>query len=340
VERSIFDGQSNFLKTLTAASTDYKFGLPFEYYPNGPSSKATMGMVVVGDTRSDCNMFAAAMTPDDELRSILITRLNNRANLNYTSGVGAFPLFCDDDAFPEGRTFGKGIANPAQGALFAILALKAPVRSINISSSTSRSKKGLYAGTITGSVIGSAVVACVTGAFVLLRRRRRRDKEEDVGPSSYMVVTPFLPTNPGATGTQEVDALGGVVRQYTPSTGSEIAQTVSDGGRFLPSPFLQMLSSPIGAAYGRVKGPPLRLRRANTFPSEGAHTHAESNEPQRELTATPTVISSPLEDMASVPNEAQGLRLVVESLQREMERLRAERFGAPPSYTADPREHD
>jgi hypothetical protein len=167
---------------------------------------------------------------------------------------------------------------------------------------------------------------------VLLRCQRRRDKEGDVGPAPYTVVTPLLPTNHEATGTQEADALGGMVWQYTQSTGSETTQTVTDG-RFLPSPFLQRPSNPTGAAYGHVKGPP--LRRANSFLSEGAHSHAESNEPQRELTATPTIISEPLENVASVPSEGQGLRLVVESLQREMEQLRAERFEAPPSYTTD-----
>ncbi|KAI0292867.1 hypothetical protein BC826DRAFT_402854 [Russula brevipes] len=256
VEQSIFDGQSNFLKNLTGTSTVYKFGLPSDYYPN----------VTEDTTVSAQNMFAAAMTSDDELRSILIARLNNRANLNNTSGVGAFPLLYDGNngSGVEGQTLGGGIANPAQGALFSILALKTPVLSININSSTSptstgtgvpsRSKKGSSVGTIIGSVIGSVVAVCMTGAFVLLRCRRRRDKEEHVGPSSYMAVTPFVRTNHETTGTQEVDALGGMVRQYTPSTGSEIAQTVSDGGRLLPSPFLQMLSGPMGAAYGNVKG--------------------------------------------------------------------------------------
>jgi len=352
VEPSIFDDQCHFLKNLMANSPVSKFGLPSDYYPN-----VTEDTMVV----SAQNMFAAAMTTDDELRSILIARLNDRANLNNTSGVpvGAFPLLYDSNngSAVEGQTLGGGIANPAQGALFAILALNA----INISSSTSppstgtsppptgtsppstgtsppstgtvvptatsQSKKGVSVGTII-----SVVTACVTGALVLLQRRRRRDKVEDVGPS-YMVVTPFLLTNHEATGTQEDDALVGVVRQYTPSTDSEIAQTLSEGDRLLPSPFPERLSSPMGAASGNVKGPP--PRRANTLPSEGAHAHAESNEPQRGRTATPTVLSEPLEDVASVPSDVHGLRLAVEALQREMERLRAERFEAPPSYTAD-----
>lgn len=58
------------------------------------------------------NMFAAAMTSDDELRSILIARLNNRANLNNTSGVGAFPLFYNNNngSAVEDQTLGGGIA--------------------------------------------------------------------------------------------------------------------------------------------------------------------------------------------------------------------------------------
>jgi hypothetical protein len=205
----------------------------------------------------------------------------------------------------------------------------------------SQSKKGLSVGTIIGSVIGSVVAVSVTGAFVLFRRQRRREEEEDVR-SSYMndtmtdaevIATPFVPTYHETT--QEVGALGGMAREYTQSPRSETPQTVPDG-RFLPSPFPQMLSNPMGAASGNVKGSP--LRRADTFASEGAHSHAESSEPQRELAATPTVISEPLESVPRVPREAQGLRSVVESLQREMEQLRAERFDAPPSYTTTP--HD
>jgi len=305
-------------------------------------------------------MFAAAMTSDDELRSILIARLNSRANLNNTSGVGAFPLLYNSNngSAVEGQTLGGGIANPAQGALFALLALKVPVNSINISSSTgpaspgtgvptttSRSKKGSSVGTIIGSVIGGIVAVSVTGAFLLLRIQRRRDEEEEVvGPShmSYtitgteMMVTPFVATDHETT--QEVGALRGMARQYTQSTHSEAAQTVPDDGRVLPSPSSRRLSCPMGAASGHVKGP--SLRRADTFPSEGAHSHAVSNEPQREPAASPTATSEPLEGVASVPVpvEAQELRLAVESLQREMEQLRAERPEAPPSYTADPRE--
>ncbi|KAI0292858.1 hypothetical protein BC826DRAFT_1186270 [Russula brevipes] len=337
VEQSIFDGQSNFLKNLTATSTVYKFGLPPDYYPN----------VTEDTTVSAWNMFAAAMTSDDELRSILIARLNNRANLNNTSGVGAFPLLYDNNngSAVEGQTLGGGIANPAQGALFAILALKVPVNSINISSSTSppssppssQLNKGLSVGTIIGSVIGSVAAVSMIGAFVLSRCRRRHDKEEEDAGSSYTIddamtgtaaiVTPFVPTYHETT---QEDALRGMARQYPQSTHSETAQIVHDDGRFLPSPFSQRLSSPMSSAYGNDKGS--SLRHALTFPSEGAHSHAGSNEPQRELAASPTDISEPLESVASVPGEAQGLQLVVESLQREVEQLRAEKLDTPPSY--------
>jgi hypothetical protein len=187
------------------------------------------------------------------------------------------------------------------------------------------------------------VAVSVTGAFVLLRRQRRRDAEEEGVKPSYLsdtmtgtevIATPFVPTYHETT--QEVGALGGMAREYTQSTRSETPRTFSDDGLFLPSPFPRMLSNPMGAASGNVKGSP--LRRADTFASEGAQPHAESSEPQRELAATPTVISEPLESVPDVPGEARGLRSVVESLQREMEQLRAERFEAPPSYTTMPHE--
>ena len=101
-----------------------------------------------------------------------------------------------------------------------------------------------------------------------------------------------------------------------------------------PSP--SMSSAPIG-----LSAKELARLRAETLRSQQIQVPNESIEPQQfePVTATVPVVttdstdSESEQDTAIPPSETRELRTVVESLQREVQRLRAERFDAPPSYT-------
>jgi hypothetical protein len=77
-----------------------------------------------------------------------------------------------------------------------------------------------------------------------------------------------------------------------------------------------------------------RLRAENSGPQQTSAT-MKSNGPQPEPDNVP-IVTSDSEQVATIPpSETRGLRSLVESLQREMQQLRAERFDAPPSYSDD-----
>lgn len=70
--------------------------------------------------------------------------------------------------------------------------------------------------------------------------------------------------------------------------------------------------------------------RTETLPQQQTSADIESSEPQHEAGAAGTSGQAPM----APPSETPELRTVVESLQREVQLLRAERFDVPPpSYT-------
>ncbi|KAH8988003.1 hypothetical protein EDB86DRAFT_2832105 [Lactarius hatsudake] len=107
VESSVYSSQSSFVDNLTLTSTFSNFGMPVDSLGLDPS-------VAV----SSWNLFVAAMTPNQDLRTVLISRVHNRASYNASAGV--FPLNYDSTS---GAAI-LGRASPAQGAMYAPLALK------------------------------------------------------------------------------------------------------------------------------------------------------------------------------------------------------------------------
>ncbi|KAH9022001.1 hypothetical protein EDB85DRAFT_2152001 [Lactarius pseudohatsudake] len=204
VEPSVFEGQSSFIENVTLTSGLSNFGLPVDSLNTDPN-------VAI----SSWNLFVAAMTSNQDLRTNLISRVHNRASFNASSGV--FPLSYDST---EGSTI-LGAASPAQGAMYAPLALKAPVFQIatnttatptttpKVTTTSSSSKATSHTGAIAGGIGGSVaalIVVVGTVAFVRLRRRQDRFHESngssssgaamEVGPE--ITVTPFDQTPGGA----------------------------------------------------------------------------------------------------------------------------------------------
>ncbi|KAH8981400.1 hypothetical protein EDB86DRAFT_2812964 [Lactarius hatsudake] len=82
VESSVFNGQSSFVDNLALTSSFSNFGMPVDSL-SGDTSVAI----------SSWNLFVAAMSSNQDLRTNLISRVHNRASFNTSAGV--FPLSYD-----------------------------------------------------------------------------------------------------------------------------------------------------------------------------------------------------------------------------------------------------
>ncbi|KAH9021366.1 hypothetical protein EDB84DRAFT_1402960 [Lactarius hengduanensis] len=112
VESSVSNGQSSFIDNVTLTSSFSKFGMPVD------GLKTDTSVVI-----SSWNLFVAAMTLNPDLRTNLISRVHNRAslsNVNESTLADVFPLVYDGT---HGITI-LGVASPAQGAMYAPLALE------------------------------------------------------------------------------------------------------------------------------------------------------------------------------------------------------------------------
>ncbi len=150
-----------------------------------------------------------------------------------------------------------------------------------------------------------------------------------------MRVTPF---NLSLHGETQSDPALRVLLQDSPTTPSEAAALIADceSPSAIPPrhPYSPSLLSPL---VNSLSSKELARLRAETSGSRQTSTNMESSGPQAqpEPDDVPIVTAVP-EQVATVPpSETRELRSVVESLQREMQQLRAERFDAPPSYSDD-----
>ncbi|KAI0282069.1 hypothetical protein BC826DRAFT_302706 [Russula brevipes] len=117
VDSSIYDGQSDFMKNLMVQNqTIDEFGFRMDN-----TTLVNQNFTVT----PGWNLFAAAMTSDDDLRSRLIDTIYNQAYQHTTWRVGAIPLFYNvsNVSYTDSQTSVEGIGSAAQGALFAPLAL-------------------------------------------------------------------------------------------------------------------------------------------------------------------------------------------------------------------------
>jgi len=176
VEPSVYDGLSTFINNK---ATSFTFGIPTD---TTDTSTAV----------SSWNLFVAAMTQDQDLRSHIISSVHNAANLN-----GTFDVFYPTYDPMHGYLL-TGAASPAQGAMLAPLALKAPVLAIHasgVSVGTRRAPAGTIVAAVTGSIAATLVVLVV---FALARRRQRGQRRKsteafDLTEHNSLIVTPFEP---------------------------------------------------------------------------------------------------------------------------------------------------
>ncbi|KAF8992037.1 hypothetical protein BDQ17DRAFT_1370004 [Cyathus striatus] len=166
----IYTQQSQFY--ASQVDTAPKFGFPYDTND-------------VGKAKSHWTLFTAAMVTDPSLRDSLVGMVWQRAVLNDTI---PFPATYD----PNNGNPISGIASPAQGAMFAPLALTLPNRQISGLSPT-LSGKGTKVGPIAGGVVAGVLgLLIVVGLMIFFRRKRQiLQKNPTMLKSGAAAVEPF-----------------------------------------------------------------------------------------------------------------------------------------------------
>ncbi|KAI9459512.1 hypothetical protein BJY52DRAFT_372907 [Lactarius psammicola] len=251
------------------------------------------------------NMFVAAMTPNQDLRTNLISRVYNNT----------YPLI---------------VPNTSLGAMYAPLTLKAPVKLSANPTPTGTTGSSSKSHTIRGVLGGvAALLVIVAAALVVWRRRRQSYRYTSVAPSSLgevmsqgtqVTVTPFNPTGSTLTEIAPLDA--------GPQTNSQqrLAHR-SPSSEDPPLPLRRVMSVPVGLSSKELA----RLRSlANGSPSQSMDERT-SNPP---LTAT--IDRGAPGGAAAAATSSSEARILseVNGLRNEIQRLHAEISGSPPSYAS------
>ncbi|TRM62817.1 hypothetical protein BD626DRAFT_41413 [Schizophyllum amplum] len=128
--------------------------------------------------RSDWMIFAAASAPNNSMRDSLLQTV--WARTSNASLDGAFPSAYDQNS----GMMQSGSASPAQGAMFALLALDLTTTGITVPASPSSSASApsrdtaTPVGVIAGSVVGGLAVLALGGALVWFALRRRSARQQ------------------------------------------------------------------------------------------------------------------------------------------------------------------
>ncbi|KAI9513396.1 hypothetical protein F5148DRAFT_1006486 [Russula earlei] len=317
VESSIYNAHGSFIDNITLTSTFSNFGMPID---NVLTDTAV--------TVSSWSLFAAAMTTDQDLRSNLISRVHNKASSNVT--VGVFPVVYDS---LHGSTV-QGAASPAQGAMFAPLALNVPVLAIQTNVTmgiTSTLQSNSHTAAIAGVIGGLSAILLLIGAVVFVRRRRRQVRrtkslESSLGSVEAGPLATVTPFNPNPVEVQRnSESAPEMVQQQSLSEPHQTERSVSSTPPPAPPHLQPVAPIPVG-----LSSKELARFREDTLRSQRTNVTSPSNEPQ----STPSSTDVTEQNGTRSVSETWRLQSEVESLRREMQQLRTERFEAPPSYTS------
>ncbi|KAH9027634.1 hypothetical protein EDB85DRAFT_2276647 [Lactarius pseudohatsudake] len=272
---------------------------------------------------SSWSMFAAAMMPNPDQRTNLISRVHNRES--------TYPLpFGQGELIPT--IFGRG-PSAAQGAMYAPLALEAPVVPItpDPTATGTSSTPHTSLSVVTKGVIGGFAALLVIGAIALVvwRRRRRGYRRTSAAEPSFpsevvsaVTATPFDPT-----------------RSITTEIALHLAGPQTDSQQLLshrpssrddsPLPLRRAVTIPVGLSDKELA----RLRSLeNGSPSQP--TDGQPSNPLLTVTTDRGELGG-VAGAATSPSEAQRLRLENNFLRHEIQQLRVERSEFPPSYASD-----
>ena len=253
---------------------------------------------------------------------------------------------------------GIKFASPAQGAVFAPLALKfvhsgpyvffipdydpphrAPVMTINANGTTTQTNlpsespkiQNRNMGAIVGGSVAAIFVVIGTVSFVKLRRRWRRSRPRSILPTDPVSVGPQLIVSPFDRNSFD---------QYTENLAEqrplrigeqEVAMVAPNRLSSSPPPILPLLPPVASVPVGLTDKEMARLR-SEAFSSPEPRNFQVSASNVSRSTSPPSL--NIVTESGESPYHNRRLHSEVESLRREVEQLRAEGLvvGAPPSY--------
>ncbi|KAJ7697167.1 hypothetical protein B0H17DRAFT_978707 [Mycena rosella] len=263
-------------------------------------------------TRSDWSLFSASAAPDTATRNLLISGVHQRASDNSTAGPFSNTYSALTGAGGTAGVPQNGYASPAQGAMFSLLSLNVPNKTVIIptpalgNSSGSQSGSGSVqpnshksnTGAIVGGVIAGLAAVILLGLFALFIRRRRR---------------------------HSVD--GNVLRApepYNSQPNMANVGAVLDPAAMRPTDY-SLTSTALQARGHEQNGSAFSKSTTSNIMHSGS-------EPYVPVSVTPSASGAP----SSVSQGTNELRNEMETLRREVEQLRAAQVtvphDAPPVY--------
>lgn len=218
---------------------------------------------------------------------------------------------------------------------------RAPVLTIKVNGTTGARQQPAapsHTGAIAGAIAGGVAIALlVIGATVFVWRRRRLSRRKSTGSISAdsesfveggpsITVTPF---NPSPLDTTQQSPDSWVEQQQLLPESPEGMASDPRSLSSTPAPALPRLRPVAPAPPGLSSKELARLRAEaqQTYTQHSSDTAATT-----QSSSSPTVFTA--QSGVTSSSDTRRLQSEVESLRREMQQLRVERFEPPPSYTS------
>jgi len=288
---SIYQTLATYYQGLVSSTIATQYGLPID------SSSLNVG-------NSAWTMFTAASTPNSNIRDSLISPIWTHASSN-TSGT-PFPLTYKLDT----GAATAGSSSPAQGAMFAPLALTLSSTTILVPSNGSNHKS--IVGAVVGGVVGGIAVIALILLGVFFWHRKNRSKYSDTsdvfdGPKEAVMVDQY---------------------EFNPYNSEQNASQISPSGLVTMTAATPLMSqTPINPISSKAREAMMNTPAPWTAPltsfsvtSAGGSSHQP---PSDAGGATESTLST---------SEVRVLRQEMENLRRAMEEIQVERMEAPPTY--------
>ncbi|KAF9071439.1 hypothetical protein BDP27DRAFT_1322138 [Rhodocollybia butyracea] len=290
-------------QTTAGSST---FGLPFD-----------SNLPIIA--KSQWTLFTAATVNDTSIRDSLVSYVHSSA-----SNLAHFAAFPTTYSITDGSIQG-GTASPAQGAMYALLALDLPKQDISgsLNGSSKKSKTGAIAGGVVG---GIAFVSLLSLAVFFYRRRRAR-------VASGIINKALRVQTKETKGSSSQEALNGY--RIEPFGSSQQNPTATSGGTSSRSnkpeliPYSGPLYPPVPITDPSRAPPHLHNADDGRLPNQVSSTTAPGSVPSS--TSGPSTVGSSSDPASS--SVAMELRNDVENLRREMQEIRSRTaYEPPPEY--------
>ncbi|KAH9935633.1 uncharacterized protein B0H18DRAFT_1082345 [Fomitopsis serialis] len=307
ISQSVYDRQGDYYNSLISDGTSRTYGLPID------SADAVQG--------SSAWLSFTAATANSSVRDQFISMIWKRATYNKTAGVFPAAYDVDSGAVTNGaaRYAMHGTCpyeithvahSPAQGAMFALMALDIANKTISPGTATSDSSSDKHIGGIVGGVVGGVGgLALIVAAVFFWRRRRARSaqvtyEKTEIDESAVVSPEPFP-------------------YQTTPYVPPAADQTQTTDTSQSPPP-VPVMSSKLREHLRHI------TPHAPASSASGSGTHTSGSRYSQDPPTTAGASTSP-----SARSEIHGLRAEVENLRMYMEQMHAQQLEAPPSYAEE-----